>query len=60
MDMPPVLEPAEHILDLMTLAVEQAVVFDRDFRFDFDGMQAEMPTQFGIGCDRLCETQPRH
>jgi hypothetical protein len=28
---PPVLEPAEHILDFVTLAIERAVTFDRYF-----------------------------
>jgi hypothetical protein len=29
MDAPPILEPAEHILDLVTLPVEHAIMFDR-------------------------------
>ena len=28
MDAPPILEPAEHILDLVTLAIEYAVMCD--------------------------------
>ena len=28
-DAPPVLEPAEHVLDLVPLAIENAVMFDR-------------------------------
>jgi hypothetical protein len=31
MDAPPILEPAEHILDLVTLPVEYAIMFDRHF-----------------------------
>jgi hypothetical protein len=29
MDAPPILEPAKHVLDLVTLLVENAVMFDR-------------------------------
>jgi hypothetical protein len=34
-DAPPVLEPAEHILDFVTLAIERAVMFDRYFSIGF-------------------------
>src|SRR5450631_754847 len=34
-DAPPVLEPAKHILDFVTLAIERAVMFDRYFSIGF-------------------------
>ena len=34
-DAPPILEPAEHVLDLMALAVERAVMFDSYFSIEF-------------------------
>ena len=42
-DAPPVLEPAEHILDLVALTVEGAVVRDQDLRLAFEGMLGTMP-----------------
>ena len=31
MDTPPILEPAEHVIDLVPLAIENAVMFDQLF-----------------------------
>ena len=42
-DASPVLEFAEHVLDLVTLAVEGLVVQDGALRFVFDWIQAAMP-----------------
>jgi len=41
-DAPPVLEPAEHILDLVALAIEHGSCGIGTLRFFFDGMQAVM------------------
>ena len=35
MDAPPILEPAEHVFDLVALAIENSVVFDRLFAVGF-------------------------
>ena len=42
-DAPPVLEPAEHVLDLVPLAIEFASWSIGFLRLDLDGMQAVMP-----------------
>jgi hypothetical protein len=42
-DAPPVLELAEHVLDLVALAVERSVVGICTLRLAFDGMQGAMP-----------------
>jgi hypothetical protein len=42
-DAPPVLEPAEHIFNLVALLVELPVVFDLDLRFFLGGMQGVIP-----------------
>ncbi len=42
-DASPVFDFAEHILDAMTLAIEGAVMRDRDLRLVFDGMHGVMP-----------------
>jgi len=54
-DAPPVLEPAEHILNFVTLAIELSVMFDWYFPIDFDGMHAAMPRSA-----RAWRNQPRH
>jgi hypothetical protein len=38
MDTSPVLESDEHILNLVTLTVKHAVMFDRRFAIGFDGI----------------------
>ena len=42
-DAPPVLELAEHVLDLVALAIELLSCAIGIFRLGFDGMQAAMP-----------------
>ena len=39
-DAPPILEPSEHVLDLVALLVEDGVMGDRDLPIGFRGMQA--------------------
>ena len=39
----PVIEPSEHVLDLVTMAVEQCVARMGTVRLPFDGMRAAMP-----------------
>jgi hypothetical protein len=36
-DAPPVLDPAEHVLDLVALSIEDGVIGDRDFPIGFRG-----------------------
>ena len=42
-DAPPILEPSEHVLDLVALLVEDGVMGIATFRLDFEGMQAARP-----------------
>ena len=42
-DAPPILDPAEHVLDAIALLVEDVVVVGRFFRFLRCGMQGERP-----------------
>src|SRR5664279_2910532 len=50
-DAPPVLEPAEHVLDLVALAIEPAVVFDRYFSI---GLGGDAGGDFAL-CESLAE-----
>ena len=50
-DAPPVLEPAEHVLDLVALAIEHAVVFDRYFSI---GLGGDAGGDFAL-CESLAE-----
>ena len=47
-DAPPVLEPSEHVLDLVALAIERAVVVDRLLAVGFGG-DAGRDAAFGKG-----------
>jgi hypothetical protein len=38
MNAPPIFESADHVLDLVTSAVERPVMFHGTFGLDFDGM----------------------